>query len=43
MLEGFGRPLSDDQAVVDDGQALAELVRFVHHLGGQQDGRALAV
>ena len=42
-LQLLRRPLGDDPAVVDDRQAVAQLVGLLEVLRGQEDGRALGV
>ncbi len=41
LLEGGGGVLDEDLAVVDDGDAVAELVGLFHVVGGEDDGDAL--
>ncbi len=38
-----GRAFGDDLAVIDDGQAVAEALGFVHVMGGEQHGAAVAL
>ncbi len=40
-FEGGGRVFDEDFAVVDDGDAVAELVGFFHVVGGEDDGDAV--
>src|SRR5262249_22053578 len=40
MLEVVGGALADNHAIVDDGQAIAELIGFIHVVSGQEDGHA---
>ena len=39
-IKSARRALGDDLAVVDDGQAVAEALGFVHVVGGEQHGAA---
>ena len=43
VLELGGRAEGQHLAVVDDGEAVAELVGLFHVVGGEQDGLAVAV